>query len=116
MFAEQPKSKQHREPSPVLLSDECVSYEIQEHVFAYEWSVGKRYYPNLIAAAFSLQNDYDALSVYRAVVSIDVRESNVSRGNLQVIAFDYRSGICDVYIGTWRDPWASFRWGIVFFP
>jgi hypothetical protein len=97
-----------------LFSDLCVSYEIREHVYAYYWSIGEGP-ANTIAKGYNLlgvfqrQSGYfDRGDVYSATRSIDMRERDVASG-MQAFIFGYKNGIRDIYIGTYRDPWADER-------
>ena len=97
-----------------LLSDKCVSFEIEAHIDAYYWSVGETLIPNYLVVGFWAKQmidtqGYNASSVYDATKSIDIRERDVVIYGYQSIAFGYRNGIRDVYIGTSRDPWANTR-------
>ena len=96
-----------------LLSDLCVSNEIEEHIVAYLWTTGERLLPNLLATSFVsslyLQRQYSSDSVYNATRMTDMRESDVVTGGLQALFFNYRNGIRACYIGTSRDPWADCR-------
>ena len=110
-----------------LLSDDCVSYEIKEHIIAYEWSIGKKIFPNMLAGGCVVKNVWDDLlegniiaamkdfnkqGVYHATVSIDMMEKDVIADagiTSQAEVFNYRDGIRDIYVGTTRDPWADER-------
>ena len=98
-----------------LLSDDCVSYEILEHIRAYYYAVDDTVLPNYLAFGYMASKrlkkvKYDATDIYHATMSIDIRESDVIAGagiTSQAFAFQYRFGIRDIYIGTGRDPWAN---------
>ena len=51
-------------------------------------------------------------NVYEATKETNMKESNV-RADLgffsQAVAFNYKNGIREYYIGTERDPWAEER-------
>ncbi len=98
-----------------LLSDYCVSYEIEEHIEAYFWAVGDKTFPNKLAAGFVIlsifEDRYDEKSVYNATKSIDIRLGDVVRGDCtsQASVFGYKDGIRDIYVGTSLDPWRAER-------
>ncbi len=98
-----------------LLSTICVSYEIEEHIYAYLWSKDLRPLPNVLAAGFSMKKiltgRYSASSVYDATRTIDIYEKDVWDNGIgtQAWIFDYRNGIRNCYLGTEWDPWAFER-------
>ena len=96
-----------------LLSDFCVSYEIEEHIYAYYWATNQQCMPNLIAVGFCAKTgDWSGSRVYDATKMIDIREADVVAGGgitSQALWFGYKKGIRDIYIGTNRDPWADVR-------
>ena len=98
-----------------LLSDACVAYEIEEHIYSYYWATGERLLPNMLAVGYGAyqlikKGAYEAGSVYMATKMIDIREADVVAGNMQAIIFWYQFGIRKEYIGSVRDPWAETRW------
>ncbi len=102
--------KQYGEP--FILNPKCVSYEIEEHIYAYQWSIGDRIAPNAIALGFLwMKKTFDPAVVKKATEMIDIRESDVKKGGFQSQStqFNYKDGLNSVYIGTDRDPWASER-------
>jgi len=98
--------------SAFLLSNDCIAKEIYEHIIAYQWSIGQRFIPNIIAVGFYFRANYSACNVYNATRLTDIRETEVT-GNLrwdsQGFWFQYKDGIRDCYIGTPRDPWKDER-------
>lgn len=101
-----------------LLSDDCVSGEIFDHVKAYQWAIGEAKLPSkivLASAVIGLRDNYGGgeyysrASIYAACASIDMREADIVPGGLQTFAFGYKSGIRKCYIGTEFDPFQDDR-------
>lgn len=112
-----------------MLTDDCVSKEILDHIEAYYWSIGEKNVPNYLAAGFiamqsldKLQDgdvksavQYNAQSVYEATKSIDMRKSDIVKVSgvayysSQAFLFNYKQGLREEYIGTQYDPWADER-------
>ncbi len=94
-----------------ILRWECVSYEIQEHIIAYQFSIGERWMPNALALGYMISHSKGKEDVRRATENTDIRERDVVPGDFksQSSLFDYKNGINLVYIGSARDPWREER-------
>ena len=97
---------------PFLLSEECMSSEIYNHLIPYLWTQDQKLCPNLLGYGFYVGNGWSMSRLEAAVVGVSIRESDVVCGGgwlSQASVFNYKDGIRDCYIGTERDPWRNRR-------
>ena len=85
-----------------LLTEICVSYEIEEHIYVYYWATGRKSCFNVLAAGYCLvnlynQKPYGTTTVYDATHIIDIKEKDAWDDSLfsQRWVFEYKDGIRD---------------------
>ena len=93
-----------------LFTDECVTYEIQEHIYGYWWSIGKEGFDaNVLMKAYGIAKEGNMKgNVYISCRIINISEADVSN-ILQAPVFHYYNGIRHNYYETSQDPyWHDF--------